>query len=89
MTRIELPEIIQDGMMLQRDKTIKVWGSVTGVKRLRISLCNDMAEAEIHGDTFYCELLKQNAGVGLTLSIFVDEEEAPEVTISNISIGDI
>lgn len=89
MTRIELPEIFQDGMMLQRDKTIKVWGSVTGVKRLRISLCNDMAEAEIHGDTFYCELLKQNAGVGLTLSIFVDEEEAPEVTISNISIGDI
>lgn len=89
MARIELPEIFQDGMMLQRDKTIKVWGTVTGAKRLRISLCNDMEEAEIHGVTFYCELSKQNAGVGLTLSIFVDEEEAPEVTISNISIGDI
>jgi sialate O-acetylesterase len=89
MARIELPEIFQDGMMLQRDKMIKVWGFVSGAERLRICLCQEKVKAEVNGDKFYCEIPKQSASRGETLTIYVDEKETPEITILNISIGDI
>lgn len=89
MTRIELPEIFQDGMMFQREKPIKLWGNVDDGEQVTICFCGEKVSVRGEEGRFYLELPSQNASSQNTLTIFLAEEKEPEIIIKDISIGDI
>lgn len=89
MARIELPELFQNGMMLQREKPIKLWGNAAGGDKLTVCFCEDEITAEVIDGSFYCELPAKKASLNQTLYIYFEGEEIPEITIAHISIGDI
>lgn len=89
MARIELPEVFQNGMMFQREKAIKIWGNCKEASGLLICFAQDKAAVKVSEGRFYCEIPAKKAAVEQTLSIYMEGEETPEITITNISIGDI
>lgn len=89
MAKVALPEIFQNGMMFQRDKTIKIWGNVKDAEQLTICFGKDKVMAKVTEGSFYCELPPRAASAKQTLSIFVKGEDLPVITITDISIGDI
>ncbi|MDF2887684.1 MAG: protein of unknown function acetylesterase [Lacrimispora sp.] len=89
MTRIKLPEIFQNGMIIQRNKTIKIWGEAEGAERLTISFCGDSALADVKEGKFYCEISAKEAAIGQKLKISSDEKKKPDIVLEDICIGDI
>ncbi|MFA9466371.1 MAG: sialate O-acetylesterase [Velocimicrobium sp.] len=89
MSRVELPDIFENGMMLQREKPIKIWGTGAENSKLVIQLGESKESVQIKNGRFFCELPSMSAGVGWTLLFFIEGEVIPEIKIENISIGDI
>lgn len=89
MAQIKLPEIFQNGMIIQRNKTIKIWGEAEGTDKLRITFCGDSIFADIKEGKFYCELSAKEAAYGQRLEIFAGENKEPAVVLDDICIGDI
>lgn len=89
MIRIKLPEIFQNGMIIQRNKTIKIWGEVEGTEKLTISFCGDRTLADSKDGKFYCVISAKEAAIGQKLKIFADEQKEPDLVLEDICIGDI
>lgn len=89
MAGIELPEVFQNGMMFQREKIIKIWGNCKEADGLLICFAQDKVSVKVVDGGFYCEMPAKKAAVEQTLSIYIEGEETPEITITHISIGDI
>ncbi len=89
MARIELPEVFQNGMMFQREKAIKIWGKCTEADGLLVCFSQDKIAVKVMEGSFYCEIPAKKASIDQTLYIYIEGEETPEITITNISIGDI
>ena len=89
MTQIKLPEIFQNGMIVQRNKKIKIWGEAVGAWRLTVSFGGDCVSADVKDGKFYCEIPAKEAACGQTLEIFADEKKEPHIVLEDICIGDI
>lgn len=84
---IELARIFQNGMTLQRQKTIRIWGNTDSVQRIRVFL----NEEEILADfliekEFLFELPAQEAMYDATLTIKGDVDV---IELKNIDIGEV
>ena len=89
-SEIQLPALFSDNMVMQRDKPLRVWGEATEeIAKVRITLGEASAEAEIIDGHFMAELPPQPASVGLNLAIFANEETDPQLILRNVALGDV
>ncbi|MFV0362945.1 MAG: sialate O-acetylesterase [Suipraeoptans sp.] len=85
---IDLAEIFQDNMMLQRNKAIKIWG--TSKKNQKLSVLIDEVQVyngEVLAGDFEISLPPQEAAENRTLCIRNGEGE--EISIYNVDIGEV
>lgn len=85
---LELPTIFQDGMVLQRDEPIKVWGHVTPNTILEVSVGTGprkMAGIASNGD-FTVYLPKQSASNDSSLEFFINDESVKKISVQ---IGEV
>ena len=89
MSKITLPAIFQNHMMLQREKPIYIWGECSVSAKIRIAFAGAETVTESKDGTFGVYLPAACAGENLTLSLYLDEEQTPEITLTDITLGDI
>ncbi len=93
MSSFTLHEIFQDGMVLQRDQQIVLFGNAQTTGYLKASLYNAQGEAlasgcaqAAPGGAFRIVLPQQSAAEGCTLTVSLYEES---VTLHDVAIGDV
>ncbi len=81
--QVRLPSVFGDGMVLQRNEPIKVWGWAESGRTVRINWLNAdyLAEADADGK-WMAELPPLSAGGPYTMTV-------GDITISDILIGDV
>ena len=89
MKRIQLPFIYQNHMMLQREKELLICGTCLTGRTVKIQLDTTTETVSVEKGQFCCHFPAQSAGVGKILTFYVDHENEPEITISDISIGEL
>ena len=82
MSKITLPAIFQNHMMLQREKPIYIWGKCSVSAKIRIVFAGTETITESKDGAFGVYLPAVNEGEVLTLSIYLDEEEIPDLTVA-------
>jgi sialate O-acetylesterase len=89
MSEIVLPQIYQQHMMLQRNKTLKIRGQALSGSRITIVLDETRVTVPILDGHFSCDFPPQDAGWDKTLSFYLDDAAAPELVLRDILIGDL
>lgn len=89
MKRLSLPHIFQNHMILQRQKPIIIQGTATESMQLCVTLNNHSESYPIAEGHFEITFPSQEAGRGKTLSLYCNEDTAPELMFQDVSIGDI
>lgn len=85
---ITLAEIFQDGMVLQRGKAIKLWGTSQKAQRITVLLDKTVVlEAHIPEGSFAVSLPPQEAAEGRTLCI--QNADGETVSVANVDIGEV
>ena len=81
--KIKLPALVSDGMVLQRDQKIKIWGKADSKEKVSVQFQNKKYQtiADVNGN-WQIMLPSQNAGGPYTMTI-------NEVTLKDIYIGDV
>lgn len=85
---IKLPDIFQNGMVLQHGKQIKVWGKVNPSQQVNIRL-TDVDEIETQADrqgNFVAYIPPQKPACGLELAVSTGNDR---YVVSNVSIGEV
>ncbi|MBB5441186.1 sialate O-acetylesterase [Pedobacter sp. AK017] len=86
MAAIKLPEIVSDGMVLQRDARIRIWGWGNPGEKVVVTFKNESYNAITAANGHWELLLKpQSAGGPFTMTIKGENE----LQISDILIGDV
>lgn len=86
MAQIKLPKLISDGVILQRDKNVTVWGSASANENISL-LFNTKTyatKADEHGN-WHIILPAQKAGGPFTMHF----KASNEISIKNILFGDV
>lgn len=85
---MQLPDIFQDGMVLQRDKKIKIWGKVAHNTEVNVDLEGLTSEKTVSDKNgqFEIYLLPQSPATGLRLTVSAGGERQ---VISNVGIGEV
>ena len=92
--KITLPQIFADGMVLQREQEIRIFGSadegtrVTAVLRGPEGEAKAQAAADSEG-AFLIILPPQKPGTGYELELSADDASEPEITIKDVCVGDV
>ena len=92
--KITLPQIFADGMVLQREQEIRIFGSadegtrVTAVLRGPEGEAKAQAAADSEG-AFLITLAPQKPGTGYELELSADDASEPEITIKDVCVGDV
>ncbi len=90
MEKISLFSLFQSGMVLQRNKPIRVWGNAPKDSIVTISLCSCNASAPVNPDgTFMISLPAMKEAVDCTLTVSSNIEDISPIVLTDISIGDI
>lgn len=85
---IELAEIFQSGMILQRDKPIRIWGTSDASQDITVLIGDTTVfQGEIREGDFEISLPKQNAAENQTVAF--RNENGDELTLTNIDIGEV
>lgn len=86
MSKIFLPLIFQDGMVLQRRKPLCIWGTAKDCTAVTVSLNGDSAMCAVSDNTWKVWLPPMEAAAGLTLTV-----SSCDVTVSiqNVAIGEV
>ena len=84
--QVRLPKLISDGMVLQRDTKLKVWGWAEKGENISVNFINNTYKttADAEGD-WSVTLPELKAGGPYTMQI----KGSNEITINNIMIGDV
>jgi sialate O-acetylesterase len=83
---VRLPRLISDGMVLQRDKPIHVWGWADEGEQVSVSFAGKQLATTAKDGRWSVDFPAQKVGKGtLTLSISAKNQ----LTINNIVIGDV
>lgn len=84
---VELPRVFADGMVLQRDQPIVVWGRANAGARIEVALDGDRARATAGADgAWRVELPARAAGGPFTMRI--DDGAAPR-ELRDVLVGDV
>ncbi len=85
--KVQLPQMFQNGMVLQRGKAIPVWGLALSGETVRVTFRDKVYEAIADADgRWQVNLPQQKAGGPYTLSIEQGEER---MEITDVLIGDV
>src|SRR5690606_16948354 len=84
---VELPRVFGEGMVLQRDQPIPVWGRADAGAQVRVALGDQRVETRAGADGHWrVELAPRTAGGPLVMR--VDDGKAP-VELGDVMIGDV
>ncbi|TWT19159.1 9-O-acetylesterase [Luteimonas marina] len=84
---VELPRVFADGMVLQRDQPIRVWGRAGAGARVTVALAGDSAHARAGADgAWRVELPPRKAGGPYAMRI--DDGQAPR-ELRDVLVGDV
>src|SRR5690606_12891336 len=84
---VELPRVFADGMVLQRDQPIPVWGRAEAGARVTVALEGDSAHAQAGPDgAWRVELPARKAGGPYAMRI--DDGKAPR-ELRDVLVGDV
>ena len=84
---VELPRVFGEGMVLQRDQPILVWGRADAGAQVRVALGDQRVETRAGADGHWrVELAPRTAGGPLVMR--VDDGKAP-VELGDVMIGDV
>ncbi len=88
--KINLPAIFQDGMVLQRDKAVRLWGSVSEeVQSVTVEISGTRMQADVKDGKFFLEFPKRRQGTGAVIRLYVNHESEPEIELKDVSFGDV
>ena len=81
--KVKLPALVSDGMVLQRDQKLKIWGNADAGEKVEVNFINKKYKttADQKGN-WEISLPKQNAGGPFKMTI-------NEITLKDIFIGDV
>jgi sialate O-acetylesterase len=86
MADVRLPRLISDGMVLQRDKPIRVWGWADEGEQVTVSFAGKLLKTTAKDGRWRLDFPAQKAGKGaLTMTISANNT----LTLSNILMGDV
>ncbi|WP_312389217.1 sialate O-acetylesterase [Chryseobacterium sp.] len=81
--KIKLPRLVSDGMVLQRDQPLKIWGYADAGEKVELQFQNKKYKTVAdNSGNWTIDLPKMHAGGPFTMTI-------NEVTLKNILIGDV
>ena len=92
---LQLPKFFADGMVLQRDAKIPVWGKGTAGNQVAVSLNGKTAKTKVQADgTWKVYLPKMKAGGPYTMTVtqktsLSNAVEKLETKVNNVLIGDV
>lgn len=86
MGEFALAPIFGDGMVLQRDKELTVWGTADTEGTVRVYLGDFRSESSVVDGTWKCTFPAMQAATGLTL---LAKQGAEIIRIQNVMIGDV
>ena len=86
MGRLTFAPIFGDGMVLQRDKALTVWGTADTEGTIRVYLGDFRSESSVVDGTWKCTFPAMKAATGLTL---LAKQGAEIICIQNVMIGDV
>ena len=85
---VELPRVFGDGMVLQRDQPILVWGSADPGAHVEVALAGDRARATADADGRWRVELPARAAGGGPLLLRIDDGKAPR-ELRDVVMGDV
>ncbi|MEN2283492.1 sialate O-acetylesterase [Algoriphagus sp. SE2] len=77
-SEVTLPKIFQDGMVLQRDQKIHVWGKGIPNKKVRVSVAGILGSTEVERDSTWSIMLPESIAGGPYI-----------LTVNNTQINDV
>ncbi|WP_326983134.1 sialate O-acetylesterase [Chryseobacterium sp. MYb264] len=81
--KIKLPRLVSDGMVLQRDQKIKIWGTADRGEKIELQFQDKKYKTVAdNSGNWKIDLPKMNAGGPFTMTV-------NEITLKNIMIGDV
>lgn len=86
ISNVKLPKLISDGMVLQRNTEVKIWGWSSPEEKISIHFADSTynTTADIHGDWYF---ILHNLKVGGPYSMQIKANN--EITINDILVGDV
>ncbi|UCH14627.1 MAG: beta galactosidase jelly roll domain-containing protein, partial [Bacteroidales bacterium] len=84
--QVSLPKLISDGMVLQRDADIKIWGWAAAGEQITVSF-NDSVYEAIADDTGEWEAILSSLKAGGPFTMIVSGSNT--ITINDILVGDV
>lgn len=88
--KVSLPQLFQSGMVLQRGKTIPIWGKADAGETVTVTLNKKQytTVADEHG-RWRVDLPKMKAGGPFTMEVKGEEAKSEKLVIDNVLIGDV
>ena len=86
MSGLSFAPIFGDGMVLQRDKELIVWGSADSDGTVRVYLGDCRSESSVVHGRWKCAFPPMDAAAGLTL---LAKQGEAEIRVRNVMIGDV
>jgi len=86
MTHMQLPLIIQDGMVLQRRTPVCIWGKALKGSLVTVKLAGNTAYCVAENGVFAAYLPPMEAGKGLSMTI---SSNGDLVTIFDVAVGEV
>ena len=88
--KVSLPQLFQSGMVLQRDKTIPIWGKAEVGEQVTISFNKKQFTATADANGYWrVDLPKMKAGGPYTMQVKGGAVSEEELLLENILIGDV
>ena len=86
MAKITLPQIFQNGMVLQRNKSICIWGEAEGCSEITVTLAENSAFAKVEDGKWQLYLPPMQAGSNYTMNVSSGSET---VQFTDVAIGEV
>ena len=86
MAKLELPSLFRDGMVLQRQKPVCVWGRASGADRVTVTLGEASAAADVREGRWKTFLPPMQAARGLPLTVAAGDAV---MDIRDVAVGEV
>lgn len=86
---LALPNVFQEGMVLQRDKPIKIFGEASKGAEITVTLGGKTAVATASEGRFLAEFAEPFAASNVPQSLTVTSSTGESLTVNNVLIGDV
>jgi sialate O-acetylesterase len=86
IAQVQLPRLISDGMIIQRDANVNIWGRADPGKRISVQFLDNEYEA-IANENGEWSVLMRNLPAGGPHTLTITSSET--ITISDVYIGDV